>query len=283
MISDDFVLYLGQALNASITSIAPLSGGDINDVFLLTSEKDRYVVKVNDARRFPGMFEAEKKGLELLRNTNTFTIPEPISLGTFQSHSFLLLSYIESGNRSTSFWEQFGRQLAQLHQHSDATFGLDHDNYIGSLPQQNQRHESISSFYVAERLLPQVTMAADKGFSFANTDAFFKNLEHLIPEEKPALTHGDLWSGNFMVSEDGLPCLIDPAVVYMHRESDLGMMHLFGGFSAILFDSYAECFPLEKNWKERLDLWQLYYLLVHVNLFGGSYYPSANSIIQKYS
>ena len=126
-------------------------------------------------------------------------------------------------------------------------------------------------------------MASKRGFSFKNLEQFYRNISEEIPEEAPALIHGDLWSGNFITNEEGLPCLIDPAVGYAPREMDLAMMKLFGGFPEQVFEEYDEIFPLEKGFQERIPIWQLYYLLVHLNIFGSSYKPSVAQIVKRFS
>jgi hypothetical protein len=274
---------LETKLQTSITSSTTLSGGDINTVYLLSTSKKKYVIKLNSANKFPGMFEAEKEGLALLENTHTLRIPTVYFTEHTHDVSFILMEHITHGNKNKTFWEDFGTQLAKLHQTTSNTFGLNHNNYIGSLVQYNKKHVSIHEFYITQRLEPQLSLAKNNGFDFGNLSNFFKNLEGIIPVEKPALVHGDLWSGNYLVNENGSVCLIDPAVSFMHRETDIAMMHLFGGFSSILFESYNEFHPLQSNWNKRLDIWQLYYLLVHVNLFGMSYYHSAKAVIKKYN
>jgi fructosamine-3-kinase len=230
------------------------------------------------------MFEAESQGLRLLKTSNAFRIPGVIAFGETEEQSYLLLEYISPGNKNTNFNNTFGHQLAQLHQNTATSFGLDHDNYIGSLPQYNVCEiQNASQFYLEKRLEPQFELATKKGFSFKNLSSFYKNCTAEIPEEKPALIHGDLWNGNYLVDTNGKPCLIDPAVGYSSREMDLAIMHLFGGFPNQIFETYHETFPLSPGWKNRLDLWQLYYLLVHLNLFGGGYYNQVNTILKKYS
>ncbi len=273
-----------QRENLNFLNHKPLHGGDINDVFLVETNKGKFVIKLNDATRFPKMFEAESLGLQLLKTSNTFRIPEVIAFGETEEQSYLLLEYIAPGNKNTSFNNTFGHQLAQLHQNTADSFGLDHDNYIGSLPQYNLCEiQNASQFYIEKRLEPQFELATKKGFTFNNLSSFYKNCTAEIPEEKPALTHGDLWNGNYLTDENGNPCLIDPAVSYASREMDLAMMHLFGGFPYQIFETYHETFPLNPGWKNRLDLWQLYYLLVHLNLFGSGYSHQVNTILKKYS
>jgi fructosamine-3-kinase len=273
-----------QQENLKLLSHKPLHGGDINNVFLVKSNHGKFVIKLNDASRFPKMFEAEAQGLQLLKTSNTFRIPEVIAFGETENQSYLLLEYIAPGNKNPNFNQTFGHQLAELHQNTATSFGLDHDNYIGSLPQYNLCEiQNAAHFYIEKRLEPQFELATKKGFSFKKLSSFYKNCIDEIPNEPPALIHGDLWNGNYLVDENGNPCLIDPAVSSSSREMDLAMMQLFGGFPNQIFESYHETFPLNPGWQNRLNLWQLYYLLVHLNLFGSGYYNSVTSILTKYS
>lgn len=241
------------------------------------------MIKINSATKFPEMFSKEANGLDLLASAKALKTPNVLCFGSIKNNSYLLIEYIDSGKKSVDFWENFALGLAKQHQKTQKTFGLTEDNYIGSLPQYNvSNSSSLLQFYIENRLEPQFQLAAKNGFAF-KTDSFYKNLSTIIPEEEPALIHGDLWNGNFMISAEGNPCLIDPAVSLAPRELDIAMMHLFGGFSEELFSVYHEVFPLQKNWKDRIDVFQLYYLLVHLNLFGNTYYNSVSSIVKKYS
>ncbi|MBC9796180.1 fructosamine kinase family protein [Sinomicrobium weinanense] len=273
---------LEQVLRAEIRKVSPLSGGDINDVYLLETIAGQFVVKVNSASRYPGMFPAEAEGLAVLGNTGAIHVPAVIAQGEAGKTAYLILEYMEQGIPGPGFWETFGKQLAALHHNTADYFGFKNSNYIGSLPQYNAHCTNAAAFYITQRLQPQFSMAQDKGYRF-NTEALYKNLETVIPEEQPALVHGDLWSGNYLVSKDGNPCLIDPAVAYAHRETDIAMMHLFGGFPPAMMRAYNETFALNEGWEERLDVWQLYYLLVHLNLFGSGYLQSVERIVRKYS
>ena len=274
---------IAEDFGINLTQTSPLSGGDINEVFLLETETEKFVLKLNNTSRFPGMFDAEKFGLEKLIVPGVIDVPRPIKTGTADQYSYLILEYKESTHKRPDFWEIFGEQLANLHQETRDTFGLEKDNYIGSLPQHNGKRDSAAEFYIEMRLQPQLEIASDKGFQLKVTDSFFKNCEDMIPDEPPALVHGDLWNGNYIVNSNGAPCLIDPAIAYAPREMDLGMMKLFGGFNDSLFRIYDEKFPLAAGWQERIDLWQLYYLLVHLNIFGAGYKSQVSNIIRKYS
>ena len=266
-----------------ISEYATLTGGSINQVFLLTTSAGQKVLKVNVAERFPRMFEAEKEGLEALQKSKTIDVPEVLSLGQIDSTAYLLLEHIPEGRETSSFWSLFAENLAGLHKVSAKHFGFDSDNYIGSLPQYNSKEYSASDFYIKQRLEPQFKMASEGGFSFDGLDTIYKNIASEIPKEPPSLIHGDLWSGNYLINEQGLPCLIDPAVCYSPREMDLAMMKLFGGFSDEVFRQYEELFPLEPGFQQRIPLWQLYYLLVHLNIFGGSYLSRVQVILKSYS
>ena len=275
--------HIAKQNNLNLIDSKPLSGGDINEVFLLKCEEGNFVVKLNNAFKFPKMFDAEARGLKLLKHNSSFKIPDVIANGMDGNTSYLILEYISPGNPSKDFPEKFAYALATLHKTTAEHFGLAHDNYIGSLPQKNSFCSSASGFYISQRLEPQFKMAVDNGFHFKNLEGFYKNTSEEIPNEPPSLIHGDLWNGNYMVSRNGEVVLIDPAVAFAPREMDIAMMKLFGGFSDEIFKNYHSLFPMESGWKDRVSLWQLYYLLVHLNLFGCGYLPQVNSAIKKYS
>lgn len=266
-----------------IKNVSPLTGGDINAVFLLDTSEGKKVAKVNEANRYPGMFKAEKEGLETLEKSNTVDVPKVLGLGTAGNITYLLLEYKQKAPQKPEFWHQFAHDLAALHRKSSTHFGFHTSNYIGSLPQHNGKHLLVSDFYIEERLEPQLKMALENGFTFEKLESRLKHIAEAIPQQAPALLHGDLWNGNFITNENGLPCFIDPAVSYGPREMDLAMMKLFGGFPEDIYDTYHELFPLENGFKDRLPIWQLYYLLVHLNIFGSSYLPQVRSILKSFS
>jgi len=266
-----------------VTDIRPVGGGSINEAYRLTTNDQPLFVKVNHAARFPEMFEKEAQGLRVLTHTNSISIPEVIATGKVDNWAYLLLPFIESAPMKPNFWRLFGEQLANLHRHTQPDFGLHHDNYIGSLVQTNQPHPSWTEFFIAERLEPQIQMARNSGKLGSSViqafQRFYHHLDDIFPKEPPALLHGDLWSGNYMVGHRGEPVLIDPAVYYGHREMDLAMTTLFGGFSPSFYNAYHEYYPLENGWQRRVDYCNLYPLLVHVNLFGGGYAESVKAIL----
>lgn len=270
-----------------IHSSSGVGGGSINLCYRLETSEGLFFVKVNDAHRYPQMFEKEARGLGALAATGEIPVPEVIGFGENEKDAFLLLKFINSAARMEDFWDDFGHRLAALHKHSQPVFGFAHDNYIGSLFQSNREHKKWEDFFIEERLQPLKRMAFDHGEmdkqDMKAFDVFGKRLSEIFPQEPPALIHGDLWSGNYMVNESGKAVIIDPAVYYGHREMDLGMSQLFGGFYPRFYEAYHEAYSLQPGWRERLDYCNLYPLLVHVNLFGRSYLGQIRSILRKFS
>ena len=279
---------LSDKLNSTVNILSDHSvgGGSINDARVIKTTAGKFFVKINSANLYPAMFEREAKGLVLLMETGAVAVPEVVGFSEDINDAFLILNYIESSTKTDTFWNDFGEQLAALHRHSNPFFGLDHNNYIGSLPQSNKQHNRWSDFFREERLQPQVVMAFNSGridrSIIKQFEIFYNNLDNLFPEEPPALLHGDLWGGNFMVGAKGEPVIIDPAVYYGHREMDLGMSQLFGGFDNKFYDAYHHANPLEPGWQARLEYCNLYPLMVHVNLFGGGYAGSVKSILKRF-
>lgn len=277
---------LGLESVSSIQSFSFLGGGCINSGGMLTSSKGAFFLKWNDVNRFPGMFEAESRGLELLAGQQAIRIPTVIGYGEETSHQFLLLEYISQARRNNAYWEQLGIRLAGLHNAGDTRFGLDHDNFIGSLRQYNSWHLSWVDFFIEQRLDVQLKLSIDSGIArpawAKKFHLLYKKLPALLPQEKPSLLHGDLWSGNLITDDKGEPCLIDPAVYYGNREAELAMTRLFGGFADEFYIAYEKCSAIQHGYQQRFDLYNLYPLLVHVNLFGGSYVGSVDAILNRF-
>lgn len=270
-----------------ITGSHSVSGGDINAAFCLYSGEEKYFLKVNSSRHYTGMFQSEAKGLNVLRVNTSIIVPGVIKYGLVNEQQYLLLSWLETGRPQPDCMEKFGGNLALMHRQTKSYFGLEVDNYIGSIPQQNTRHTSWGLFYEESRILPLVKRLVDSG-SFSGKDMrlaeqFCKKLDNLFPAEPPALLHGDLWVGNYMVTSTGYVAIYDPAIYYGHREMDIGMSKLFGGFDQRFYKAYHEIYPLDPGWERRLSLTQLYPLLVHAVLFGGHYIERARGIIEEYS
>tara|TARA_R100000935_G_scaffold38680_1_gene59968 strand:- start:71542 stop:72387 length:846 start_codon:yes stop_codon:yes gene_type:complete len=272
---------IAEKNSLTLQGFKPLSGGDINAVYVLKCTEGNFVVKLNDAAKFPDMFKAEAKGLQLLASSESFTIPKVLSTGEEKSKSYLLLENIPKGTKNVEFWPFFAENLAKLHRTTQNNFGLEHDNYIGSLKQVNGSEKTSADFYIQQRLKPQFALAKENGFSFQNIEQFYATLSAEIPNEPPSLIHGDLWNGNYLVSGTGKPVLIDPAVAFASREMDLAMMQLFGGFPEEVFSVYNEIYALDNGWERRIPLFQLYYVLVHLNIFGRGYLPQVQTILHS--
>lgn len=230
------------------------------------------------------MFTSEADGLATLKRAGKIYTPAVICTGEAGEYSYILLEFLEQGRRNTSFMQDFGRLLGQQHRVTAGYFGNTIDNYMGSLPQSNKQHPDWAAFFIEERLKKQVSVTREYFTSsdLASFDRLYARLEELLPKEPPALLHGDLWGGNYMVGKDGRACLIDPAVYYGHREIDIAMTTLFGGFDENFYGSYQEEYPMEKGWQKRLDILNLYPLLIHLNLFGSGYLGSITSIIRRF-
>lgn len=270
-----------------ITRVEPLSGGDISKAFLLDSDSERFFCKYNSDSSAFQMFQAEKAGLEAIAETKTIATPKVLLCEQLNVGAFLLLEYIEPKQASAKDMQLLGQQLAAMHQWSSSNaFGWKTNNYIGSLPQANEKHADWSAFYGQERLLPQLQMAKNKGGlsrdEIPSELQLIKTCENILPKVTPSLLHGDLWSGNYLIAKDGTPYLIDPAAYFGHHEVDVAMTKLFGGFDHSFYSAYEEQFPKTAGVHERNDLYQLYYLLVHLNLFGASYKTSVTRILKRY-
>ena len=277
---------IGSKLNERINNVISVSGGSINHCYCLQTEKRKCFVKLNDDSSYPGMFAAEAAGLKLIASTNTIHVPEIIVTGQADGESYLLLEWIETKPADAQTSALTGTNLAEMHRYTADSFGLVHNNYMGSLPQSNKQHDSWSAFFIAERLQPMVKIALEQKLLTENDAAGFEKLYLLMPglfnEEAPALIHGDLWSGNCIISADALPYLIDPAVSYGNREFDIAMTTIFGGFSMNFYAAYHKAFPLNKGWEDRLALWNLYPLLLHLNLFGTGYLSKVRTNLMQY-
>lgn len=287
MLSSGFKTHISQVLDCTIKKIEPVSGGDISMAYGIYTQTHRFFCKVNDSAFALDMFYAEKAGLECIQQTKSIKVPEILGCGEYEGRSFLLMEFIEAKNPEPKDMETFGHQLADLHSNvGQESFGWKMDNYIGTLSQSNKTYTDWSQFYIWERLLPQLKMARDEKLLSSEEIPSIIQMENvcqiLFPKTIPSLLHGDLWGGNYLIGAQGEPYLIDPSVYFGDTEVDLAMTRLFGGFSSRFYDAYRECIPIEAYENERVDIYQLYYLLVHLNLFGKSYYPSVARLLKTY-
>jgi fructosamine-3-kinase len=280
---------LAQVLDTpgNLIHIIPVSGGSINRSFKITTENNgHFFCKINAWSAFPSLFEKEKSGLNLLKRSGTVKVPDVVSCGRKEDLQWLILEWIDQKPPSNSCLAVFGKQLATLHMLSADKFGLSEDNYMGSIPQSNWQHKDWPTFFIEERLKPQLKLAIQNKWlrqeNIREFETVYKKIPDIFNEEKPCFLHGDLWAGNFLCSNDDQPVLIDPACYYGHRSVDLAMTTLFGGFGKNFYEIYNHYFPLPFNHKEQWQLANLYPLLIHLNLFGGSYLSSILDIVSRF-
>lgn len=286
MLSTEFTDYLSNLIGSNITNINSVSGGDISAAYLIHTNQNNFFLKVNSKPWALDMFKAEAQGLKVISNTNTIGTPEVIVCDTIGNHAFILMDYIETKRATHANLELFGMQLAQLHRINSNEFGFEANNFIGSLHQSNEKHKTWNEFYIEERLKPQLELAKSKRLLLDSELPVANKMKDIcapfFKDIVPSLVHGDLWSGNYLISLEGKPYLIDPAAYFGHYEVDIAMSKLFGGFGPSFYYAYHEIIPMEAYTESRIELYQLYYLLVHLNLFGSSYYGSVKKILKKY-
>lgn len=278
---------LGRDQPVRIARRPALGGGSINRTERVDTDAGTFVLKSNPNAP-AGMFTAEAAGLAALRESGTSLVVPAVVACEETAHAFLVLEYLPRGEPRADFDERLGRGLAELHRATSSQYGFACDNFCGATPQSNPWMERWVDFYGTARLGHQLRLASLAGRLSADD---IRRLERMIarldtwlpePPEGPALIHGDLWSGNLHVAPDGRPALIDPAPYFAHREAELGMMELFGGFSPRVFAAYDEAFPLDPDWRERVGLYQLHHLLNHLNLFGRGYYGEVMEVARRY-
>ena len=262
--------------------VISVGGGSIHQAVSFKSGDSAYFLKWNEQTE-PDIFEKESKGLELLRlHSDALIIPEVIA----KASDYLLLTYIESGNGHQQSPFLFGQQLAALHSHHANDFGLDYNNHIGKLQQSNRKHTSWIDFFIQERIEPQLKMAIDSGELPPTTEGYWQKLVsrlgEIFPPAAPSLLHGDLWGGNYFFDKTGNAVLFDPAVYFGHPEMELAFTRMFGGFSGTFYDGYSSVAPVETGLLERVPVYNLYPLLVHVNLFGGHYSAEAINTLRRF-
>ena len=274
-ISDAVTAIISRRAPAGITGFTSAHGGCINRGGRLHTTAGDFFLKWNQTASLERMFEVEARGLNLLRATQEIHVPEVVATEQLGEYQFILLEYVTQEAARNDYWALLGRQLAVLHATRSASYGLDHDNYIGSLPQLNSPMQSWRLFFAQKRLEPLLGQLISLGIAPVNWrtafESLYKKFDSLLPEEEPSLIHGDLWQGNVLVNGFGAPCLIDPAVYFGHREVDLAMTRLFGEFDASFYSAYQEAWPLQAGYEERFEIYNLYPLLVHLKLFGNSY------------
>lgn len=283
----DIEAAIRQACGASFTieSRSGAGGGCINDCRVVRGQGLAFFVKLNTAERLP-MFEAEAAGLREIARSSTVRVPQPLCHGASAEASWIVLEYLELGSAGRRGMEQLGRGLASMHRFHAAHFGWHRDNTIGATPQINTPAADWIGFWRKQRLGFQLALARENGYRgrlLAQGERLLGQLPVFFSghEPRPSLLHGDLWSGNAAFMRDGTPVMFDPAVYYGDREADIAMTELFGGFSADFYRAYDEAYPREPGYATRKQLYNLYHILNHLNLFGGSYHAQAERMIEQ--
>ncbi|TCK17005.1 fructosamine-3-kinase [Thiogranum longum] len=272
---------IGRPLKASRP--VAVGGGSINEAWRLEDENRSFFVKLNRAAKLD-MFEAEVEGLQALRQSCPLRIPEPLVWGTAEGQSYLAMEYLPLGGTGSA--TRLGEGLAALHRCTADRFGWHRDNTIGSTPQSNAQENRWITFWAEHRLGFQISLAVEAGAG-RELEAGGGELIEWLPalmdgrEPEASLLHGDLWSGNYAFTQEGEPTIFDPAVYYGDRETDIAMTELFGGFGADFYAAYNNDWPLDPGYATRKTLYNLYHILNHYNLFGGSYLSQAQGMISR--
>ena len=260
-----------------------LSGGDVSHVRRLKMGSGRPLILKVKPDAPPEMFAREAEGLAALADANGPTVPAV----TLTGPDFILLEDLRPYPATPTYWEEFGLRLAVLHRTTHTHYGFAHDNYCGETPQPNPWTESGHEFFAQYRLRHQARLARDRerldSPDIRRIERICEQLPDLVPPQFPALIHGDLWNGNALTGPRGEPALIDPAAHFGWAEAELAMTLLFGGFPPVFYDTYAASYPLAPGWRGRMDLYNLYHLLNHLNVFGASYLERVQDILRRYS
>jgi len=281
-VPDPVIAWLAAEGYGRAVELQPVGGGCINQgAILLTAGGPSLFLKQNSEAP-EAMFVREAEGLRALVVGGGPRLPSPLLAGA----DFLLLEDLQPAAPVPGYWDDFGRQLARLHNHTADTFGFEHDNFLGTTPQPNSRTTDGFEFFAVHRLEFQARLAHERRrLSSQDRDRIHKlagSLRKRIPEQPASLIHGDLWSGNAVSGPAGEPAILDPAAHYGWAEAELGMTNLFGGFPDQFYKAYLEVHPLEAGWRERLPIYNLYHLLNHLNLFGASYLGQVQAILNRY-
>ena len=281
-IAEQISAHTGQAFAPEAPS--GLSGGCINSAFKLGDGRQTWFVKTNVADRLD-MFEAEAAGLDALGGAAAIGVPNALCTGRSEGLSFIVMQYFELGRASNDGWREAGRQLALLHQESSHAFGWIRDNTIGATPQPNRWEADWTRFWQEQRLGFQLRLAASNGYG-GRLQSLGEQLLTRFPalidhSPVPSLLHGDLWGGNLGFTRDGKPVIYDPATYFGDREAEIAMTELFGGFSTDFYAAYNEAWPFNAGYRIRRELYNLYHVLNHLNLFGGGYASQAQGMMQR--
>jgi protein-ribulosamine 3-kinase len=280
----DFFLK-NYGISGNINRFQNIGGGCISFTYQIYISDKNYFLKFISNGKYPNLYQTEVLGLMMLENTDALEIPRIIVQDETIDYQFIVMEFIDQSNKKSSYWSELARGISKIHENKSDCFGLEYDNYIGTLEQINTPKLQWKDFYFENRIYPQGQLAVnDKKLPkeiFRKFELLYNKFDELIPKCTPSLLHGDLWYENIIPNQFGAPTLIDPSVYFGNREMDLAMADLFGGFSQDFFDAYQELLPIEKGYEERRKWHQLYPLLVHVNLFGDNYAKRVINIMNQ--
>ncbi|WP_174615630.1 fructosamine kinase family protein [Virgibacillus ihumii] len=260
-------------------------GGSINESYFIETEQQKYFIKFHpDApERF---FELEAKGLKRIGETNSISVPDVLAYSDKKGSAYLVLEWVE-GSKTAQTESMLGDRIAQMHQTTGEQHGFSDDTFIGLLPQPNGLFDSWVEYYRDRRLAAQLKQGINQksitGKRRDRLEKLINDLDKWIPDDvAPSYLHGDLWGGNWLVGAGGTPYVIDPSFLYGDRHFELAFTELFGGYSADFYHAYKERFPLMADYEDVKPLYQLYYLLVHLNIFGEMYGGAVDSVLKQY-
>ena len=287
MLPESIIRSLTQNLGESPQQLTTVGGGSINECFRFTLHDKVFFLKYNSQKQYPDIIQCEQEGHTALASSEVVKTPDILQYEQVEDYEFLLLPFIGSGKRGPLFWRELGTSLAKLHdQDVGDEFGWSRTNYLGSLPQYNQSNTDFTDFWIHQRILPQLKWAKDAHkIGQKEVKAFeklFTKLNAIFPSLQPSLVHGDLWSGNIIGHDEAGAYFIDPAIHYGHSETDLAFTHLFGSFEPSFYQAYQEIRPLAPGFQDRISIYNLYPLLLHLNLFGQAYLPSISSSLKAF-
>lgn len=266
----------------SVRESQPVGGGCINEGVRVAGGGSEYFVKWNRSDRLD-MFEAERDALKEMRELEGPRIPEPVTCGAVGKRAFLILEWISLTPMNHKAEAGMGHQLATFHRQTGDRFGWHRDNTIGATPQVNGWCGDWLTFWRDRRLSYQIELARRNGLTLASAEALLDGMECLFEnyDPEPSPCHGDLWGGNAAMDGQGRPVLFDPAFYFGDRETDLAFTEMFGGFGQAFYRSYRETWPLDAGYENRRNLYNLYHILNHYNLFGGGYGTQAESVVRS--
>ncbi len=274
-----------EAKWGKVVEVESVSGGDTSKAMRIKTERHDLFVKSNNSTNAHGLFATEIEGLNLLKNRGKVKVPEVLGMFTYDKTTFLFLRYEASVNPSIEHYIHLAEELIKLHSVEEKGAGLNNNNFIGQLHQSNKRTTSWAEFFVNERIKPQFVLAQSHGFfnDYVLRDVALRDyIAFLSDDELPVLLHGDLWSGNFLALANGKTLMIDPCPYFGHRLMDIAMTKLFGGFHPVFYEIYNAVFPAKSSDHELMELFQLYYLMVHLNMFGASYRTAVFNILSPF-